>query len=135
MDTSTYQCCNCGKTFPTKKGKYIGGRKSLKSTAIINKVNKTIQDLIEEELDIVLRPEQKRQRFLCWACSWAVVSMAKSSAAKREAMVRIKEHGKLTYLAKKMPTPRKIKRMMVTSPRKVFFFSTFHFFKYFIHVY
>lgn len=131
MDTSNYQCCNCGKTFPTKKGKSIGGRKSLKSTAVINKVNKTLQDLIEEEFDIVLSPEQKRQRFLCSACSWAVVSMAKSSAAKREAMVRIKEHGELTYLAKKIrspvPTPRKIKRMRVTSPRKVFFFLNFPF--------
>lgn len=57
--------------------------------------------------------------------------MAKSSAAKREAMVRIKEHGELTYLAKKIrspvPTPRKIKRMRVTSPRKVFFFLNFPF--------
>lgn len=95
--------------------------------------------MIEEEFDIVLSPEQKRQRFLCSACSWAVVSMAKSSAAKREAMVRIKEHGELTYLAKKIrspvPTPRKIKRMRVTSPRKVFFSQLSIFSKKFIHVY
>lgn len=37
------------KPFPTKKGQSIGGKKSLKSTTVINKVNKTVQDLIEEE--------------------------------------------------------------------------------------
>lgn len=49
------------KPFPTKKGKSISGKKSLKSTTVINKVNKTVQDLIEEELS----PQQKRQRFRC----------------------------------------------------------------------
>lgn len=54
MDISNYQCCNCGKIFLIKKGKFIGGRKSLKLIVVINKVNKILQDLIEEEFDIVL---------------------------------------------------------------------------------
>lgn len=85
MDTSNYQCCNCGKTFPTKKGKSIGGRKSLKSTAVINKVNKTLQDLIEEEFDIVLSPEQKRKRF-------SLLSMFMGSSVNGK-IIRSKEGG------------------------------------------
>uniref|UniRef100_A0A8W8JTD6 DUF6589 domain-containing protein n=1 Tax=Magallana gigas TaxID=29159 RepID=A0A8W8JTD6_MAGGI len=96
--------------------KYVDINEAVTSAGIMAPVvfdeYKHLDKPFEKEFDIVLSPEQKRQRFLCSACSWAVVSMAKSSAAKREAMVRIKEHGELTYLAKKIRSPE---QDMVTS--------------------
>lgn len=107
-------CCNCGKTFSRQQGEKSYSRKSLESTAVVNKVNKTLGALVEEEFDVTLTPDRKRQRFLCSECTWAFVSVAKSTSTRREALSKIKERSGATYLPKKLrspvPTPRKLKK-------------------------
>ena len=116
-------CCNCGKTFSRQQGEKSYSRKSLESTAVVNKVNKTLGALVEEEFDVTLTPDRKRQRFLCSECTWAFVSVSKSTSTRREALSKIKERSGATYLAKKLrspvPKPRKLKKMRTMSPRKV----------------
>ena len=116
-------CCNCEKTFSRQQGEKSYSRKSLESTAVVNKVNKTLGALVEEEFDVTLTPDRKRQRFLCSECTWAFVSVSKSTSTRREALSKIKERSGATYLAKKLrspvPTPRKLKKMRTISPRKV----------------
>ncbi|KAH3872156.1 hypothetical protein DPMN_035370 [Dreissena polymorpha] len=122
MNLDLTKCCNCGKEFSKQKKSY--GRRSLGASAKLKKIDKTLKDIIEEEFTVQITPDSKNQRFLCESCSWMLVSMAKSSVAKQEALERLKgSTGGTTYLAKKLrspvPTPRKIKRLRTASPQKV----------------
>ncbi|KAH3839383.1 hypothetical protein DPMN_112812 [Dreissena polymorpha] len=88
MDLDLTKCCNCGKEFSKQKKSY--GRRSLGASAKLKKIDKTLKDIIEEEFTVKITPDSKNQRFLCESCSWMLVSMAKSSVAKQEALERLK---------------------------------------------
>ena len=60
-------CCNYGKTFSRQQGEKSYSRKSLEYTVVINKVNKTLGALVEEEFNVTLTLDQ----ILCTECTWA----------------------------------------------------------------
>ncbi|XP_014678940.1 PREDICTED: uncharacterized protein LOC106818780 [Priapulus caudatus] len=109
------KCANCDSTFK-KKGKNFY-RTGFDSSVKLNAIDKTVKDVLEEELNLQLTPEQKKQRFLCPKCSWALLFMAKSRQKRRKARATFSRQTK-GYLALKRKgplspyaTPEKRKRL------------------------
>lgn len=116
----TNNCISCGKNFHSL-------RKPVKKSSISAKlvrIDRTVKDVLEQDLGVHFTPDQKNKTFLCQSCIWTISNYAKSHKASNEALVKLKETAQgPTYLAKKLrspvPTPRKLKKMRVYSPLKV----------------
>lgn len=116
----TNNCISCGKNFHSL-------RKPVKKTSISAKlvrIDRTVKDVLEQDLGVHFTPDQKNKRFLYQSCIWTISNYAKPHKASNEALVKLKETAQgPTYLAKKLrspvPTPRKLKKMRVYSPLKV----------------
>jgi len=124
MESEKERCGNCGKTFALKGKAY--DRKSFDANLKLKNIDKSIKEVLEEEFCVMLTPDEKRKRFLCNSCSWGLLSIAKSRQTTIEAAHSFQESRAATgYLAKKINvrspyvTPRKVKRLRISSPLKV----------------
>jgi DNA-directed RNA polymerase subunit M/transcription elongation factor TFIIS len=80
MESEKEKCGNCGKTFSLKGKSY--DRKSFNANLKLT-IYKTIKDVLEEEFDVKLTPDEKRKRFLCNSCSRSLLSIAKSTHSRK----------------------------------------------------
>jgi DNA-directed RNA polymerase subunit M/transcription elongation factor TFIIS len=80
MESEKEKCGNCGKTFSLKGKSY--DRKSFNANLKLT-IYKTIKDVLEEEFDVKLTPDEKRKRFLCNSCSRSLLSIAKSTRSRK----------------------------------------------------
>ena len=101
-------------------------RKSLYASAQLKNIYKSVKDVIEEQFNVTLTPDQKGKRFLCPSCSWSLISLAKYRDKSSEAAQKLRTLSSTSgYLVKKINvrspvcTPRKIKRQRLVSSQKV----------------
>lgn len=107
----TNNCISCGKNFHSL-------RKSVKKSSISAKlvrIDRTVKNVVEQDLGVHFTPDQKNERFLYQSCIWTISNYAKPHKASNEALVKLKKTAQgPTYLAKKLrspvPTPRKLKK-------------------------
>ena len=80
-------CISCGKQFHSLK-------KPVKKSSISAKlvrIDRTVKDVLEQDLGVNFTPDQKDKRFLCQQCIWTISRYAKSHKASTEAFDKLKE--------------------------------------------
>ncbi|XP_041357458.1 uncharacterized protein LOC121374422 [Gigantopelta aegis] len=116
-------CSNCGHSFSAKRGSKDYGRRSFGCKVPSSSMDMTIKDVIEDEFNVHLTPEDPETRYLCRACLWDVQPLAKARDIGLKAQEKIKQSGiPASYLSKKLrspvPTPRQHKKQKICTPQK-----------------
>lgn len=116
----TNNCISCGKNFHSL-------RKSVKKSSISAKlvrIDRTVKNVVEQDLGVHFTPDQKNERFLYQSCIWTISNYAKSHKASNEALVKLKKNSTGAHLPsqkakKSSANPKKATKMRVYSPLKV----------------
>lgn len=93
-------------------------RKPVKKSSISAKlvrIDRTVKNVVEQDLGVHFTPDQKNKRFLYQSCIWTISNYAKPHKASNEALVKLKKNSTGAHLPsqkakKSSANPKKVKK-------------------------